>query len=456
MRLGEWLLILFGIGILAATAKYWWPFNRVAQIVSRHVGVKANTLSTLSRPFAAIDLPNIERALRELAPSGRRFAAAGTFMSFHSEDLGSLLTGNARVAGVRTESIETGPGEAMACMVNGLLLVTVPGRAVVYVRREEMLNKLEVQVAARDAMLAETILTRIADACGKSSVYKGRIISLNCDQVARRGPSCLSLQFHPPTGIGADDLILPPATLNLIEKNTVGFFRTLDRMRTTGRSVKRGLLLYGRPGTGKTMTAKWIASAVPDLTTLFLSADQLFLIKDCCQMARMLAPAMVVLEDVDLVARDRGQEENMLSRITLNQLLNEMDGIGDNSGVFFLLTTNRAEELEHALAARPGRVDQAIEYPLPDADCRRRLFEKYLTGLRTENLDLDDLVARTDGAPPAFIQELVRKALSLALFEDGEAPLRQDHFRGALQELLFTGGDLTRKLLGFTEEQLEK
>ncbi|RYG24018.1 AAA family ATPase, partial [bacterium] len=359
MRLGEWLLIIFGIGTVAATAKYWWPFDRVAKIVSRHVGAPAATLQTLSRPFASIDLPNIERALRELAPNGRRFAAAGTFMSFHSEDLGGLLTGNARASGVRTEVVETGPGESMACMVNGLLLVTVPGRAVVYVRREEMMNKLEVQVAARDAMLAETILTRIAEACGKSSVYKGRIISLNCDQLARRGPSCLSLQFHAPTGIDADDLILPPATLNLIEKNTVGFFRTLDRMRSTGRSVKRGLLLYGRPGTGKTMTAKWIASAVPGLTTLFLSADQLFLIKDCCQMARMLTPSMVVLEDVDLVARDRGQEENMLSRITLNQLLNEMDGIGDNSGVLFLLTTNRAEELEHALAARPGRVDQA-------------------------------------------------------------------------------------------------
>ena len=171
-------------------------------------------------------------------------------------------------------------------------------------------------------------------------------------------------------------------------------------------------------------------------------------------MARMLAPSMVVLEDVDLIARDRARNEDIEGRITLNQLLNEMDGIAENIGVLFLLTSNRPEELELALAARPGRIDQAIEYPLPDAPCRRRLFERFLTALPAEGVDLDDLVARTDGAPPAFIQELVRKAISASLLE-GEALLRQAHFQTALRELLFDGGSLTRRLLGFSETLLD-
>lgn len=455
MQAEAWaILITFAVVVAAITAKQWWPFNRVAYIVSRHVGAKASTLSTLGRPFAIVDLPNIERALREMAPQGRRLGLAGGMFSFRSEELGTILTGNFRAAGVRTESIRVGAHEQMACMVNGLILIDVPGKAAVYVRREDMLDKLEVHVAAKDPLMAETILGRIEEGCGKNSVYRGRIISLSSDKLAQRGAACLTLRFHEPVDTIVTDVILPRERLDLIERNTAGFFRNLDQLKATGRSVKRGILLYGRPGTGKTMTAKWIASTVPGLTTLFLSADQLFLIKDCCQMARLLAPAMVVLEDVDLIARDRGQDENIHSRISLHQLLNEMDGIADNTGVLFLLTTNRPEELEHALAARPGRVDQAIEYPLPDRECRERLFEKYLEGLPTENLDLTDLVARTDGAPPAFIQEFVRKAVTLSLFESS-GTVRQEHFRAALDERLFAGGDLTRKLLGFSEGVVE-
>jgi hypothetical protein len=448
-------LAVFVLLVGYASRRYWWPFDKISHIASKHLGTKAAGLSTVSRPFATIDLPNIERALDQIAPNGRRFGVAKGMMPFNMEELGGLLHGNSRIAGIQTQSVEIGPGESIACMVNGLVLVSSPSPAILYVRREEMLGKLEVQAAAVDPDVAEDLLDQIVEACATSSIYRGRIISVECDRVARRGGECMSLRFHTPPQFSEDDLILPDATRKLIERNTIGFFDTLDQMRATGRSVKRGLLLYGRPGTGKTMTAKWISSSVPGLTTLFLSADQLFLIKDCCQMARMLAPAMVVLEDVDLVARDRGKEEDIRSRVTLNQLLNEMDGIADNAGVLFLLTTNRPEDLEHALAARPGRVDQAIEYPLPDADCRKRLFEKYLDGLQTKGVDLGDLVQRTDGAPPAFIEEVVRKALSLAIFEGPSSPLEHRHFIAAFQELLFTGGDLTRKLLGFSESLLD-
>ncbi|HLK16738.1 MAG TPA: ATP-binding protein [Fimbriimonadaceae bacterium] len=450
------LWLIGGLALVAATYKLWWPFNRVSFLVRSILKVSPNRLSTLSRQFAAIDLPNIEQALRELGPGGRRFGiAAAAFMpSFVTEDLGTLLTGRRQITALRTESIQIGVGKSLACMVNGIAFIRKPVPGIVYVRRQEMFDRLEVQVAAPGPGDAEKLMEAIEHACTGKSVYKGSIISIERQRLANRQQTCLSLQFHAPPRLTEKDIILPEVTLRLIERNTVGFFQTLDAMRATGRSVKRGLLLYGRPGTGKTMTAKWISSAVPGLTTLFLSAEQLFLIKDCCQMARMLAPSMVVLEDVDLIARDRAKNEDIEGRITLNQLLNEMDGIAENAGVLFLLTSNRPDELELALAARPGRIDQAIEYPLPDPPCRRRLFERFLAGLEVEDLDIDDLVARTDGAPPAFIQELVRKALAASLLE-GETKLRQAHFQEALRELLFSGGSLTRRLLGFSETLLD-
>ena len=119
---------------------------------------------------------------------------------------------------------------------------------------------------------------------------------------------------------------------------------------------------------------------------------------------------MVVLEDVDLVATERtmpGAGTNPL----LFQLLNEMDGLAEDVDVVFVLTTNRVDLLEPALAARPGRIDQAVEIPLPDQDCRRRLLDLYLRGLDHDVDDLDDVVARTEGVTASFIKELVRRAV---------------------------------------------
>ena len=82
---------------------------------------------------------------------------------------------------------------------------------------------------------------------------------------------------------------------------------------------------------------------------------------------------MVVIEDADLIARSRENMNSPCEEVLLNKLLNEMDGLREDSGIIFVLTTNRPDQLESALASRPGRIDQAIEFPLPDEDGRRRL-----------------------------------------------------------------------------------
>lgn len=102
----------------------------------------------------------------------------------------------------------------------------------------------------------------------------------------------------------------------------------------------------------------------------------------------------------------------------LFELLNEMDGLGSDADVTLLLTTNRADLLEAALAARPGRVDHAAELPVPDADARARLIRLYQGRL---DLDLSGpraVIARTDGATASFIKELLRRAALIAAEQD--------------------------------------
>jgi ATP-dependent 26S proteasome regulatory subunit len=127
-----------------------------------------------------------------------------------------------------------------------------------------------------------------------------------------------------------------------------------------------------------------------------------------------------------------------------------MDGLADDADLLFVLTTNRPDILEPALAARPGRIDQAIEVPPPDADCRRRLLELYGKGLNLDGVDWGRLVERTSGTSGAFIRELLRKAAVFAAEDsvDGDLLIRQQHLDEALAELVVAGGALTHSLLG--------
>jgi ATP-dependent 26S proteasome regulatory subunit len=180
-----------------------------------------------------------------------------------------------------------------------------------------------------------------------------------------------------------------------------------------------------------------------------LTGRQYAFLRPTCLLARLLAPSLVVLEDVDLIAVERRKNRHTP---LLHELMDEMDGLGSSADCIFLLTSNRPEVIEPALAARPGRVDQAIYFPLPDLECRRRLFGLYGRGLDLAGVDLSPLLDRTEGASPAFLKELFRRAALMAA-ERGERsrPLRllPEDFAKALRELIEFGGELTRSFLGF-------
>jgi hypothetical protein len=300
---------------------------------------------------------------------------------------------------------------------------------------------LVVDVIAADTDKAERFVSRIRQLMDELNIYRGKVLSFSFSEWGGFG-----ISFHALPAIRRDDVVLPDEDLEAIEAHTIRISRHADELRARGRHLKRGLLLYGPPGTGKTLSVMYLCGQMPGRTTLLLSGPGAGALGQATAIARSLQPSMVVLEDVDLVALERtmpGRGTNPL----LFQLLNDMDGLAEDADVVFVLTTNRVELLEPALAARPGRIDQAVEIRLPDADCRRRLLELYTRDLGVDATQLDDVVERLEGVSAAFIKELARRAALLAA-DRGEPDTSDDDVRVALTDLLEHSTPILRSALG--------
>lgn len=191
---------------------------------------------------------------------------------------------------------------------------------------------------------------------------------------------------------------------------------------------------------------------LPDTTVIILTGTAMKFVGKAAELARRLQPSVVVLEDVDLIAQDRSY--GPMVQPLLFTLLDAMDGVGGDADVTFLLTTNRAGELEKALADRPGRVDLAVEIPLPDATGREALLRLYARGLKL-TADLAPVVAATEGVTASFAKELLRRAslLSLAARPDEDVVVGDDELTTALREMQEAHSALTRSLLGSSAAQ---
>jgi hypothetical protein len=152
--------------------------------------------------------------------------------------------------------------------------------------------------------------------------------------------------FRERPALRRDEVVLPEALLRDVERHTVAIGRRADELRAAGRHLKRGLLLHGPPGTGKTHTVRWLAGELAGSTTIVLSGGALGVAGPVCRLARELAPSLVVLEDVDLVAEERTMHG--AAGYVLFELLNELDGMADDADVAVVLTTNRPDLLEPA------------------------------------------------------------------------------------------------------------
>ena len=448
---------------MASLFKLWSSAPRPAEPVFRrrlrqHFNGEPNRLPALTESFPTYDHASLHVAFEAELSGGDCKVESFGFINPHAHAAVTLSmlaapTGKALLGGgtmsegpVEYTNVALDDNQVLSCVQNGIFLVRRDGEPLAILisgpSKEFHFNaRISVQVMARNRQAGEAFLSDLRTAMRKRNVYRGQVLSL---AESRMGE--LEVKFHRLPSVSREDIILPEGLLQKIERQTVRFSELSEKMLAAGRHLKRGILLYGPPGAGKTMTAMYVARAIQDRTVLLLTGRGQGLIERSCAWARMLQPSIVILEDVDLVAEDRTRRG--CSGPLLFELLNQMDGLADDADILFLLTTNRADILEPALAARPGRVDQAIEIPLPDAQCRRRLFELYGKKLKIGAVAWDKFIQRTDGASGAFIREMMRKAALFAA--DGGADSVDDrHLDEAVHELAVEGGPLNRRLLGF-------
>ncbi len=385
--------------------------------VTEYLGDRLGECPGVVERFPASERANIEVALRHLFgdPAGWTLlglpADVGNYGGFSLVALASgRFGGHVGEQPVEFAQLPIDVDEHLECFRTGILLVEVDGVPVVVLVFEQhhMQPEVVVEIVAGADDVASRLLVDLKAAVREHNVFRGKVLSFGHGRHGEFG-----IEFVRVPRLARDDVILAPGVLEAVESHTVVLSRHAAALREAGQDLRRGLLLFGPPGTGKTHTVMYLCNELPGRTVLLLTGPALHAIGQAGSLARELAPAMIVIEDVDLIGMDRGLpggEHNPL----LFQLLNEMDGLAPDRDVIFVLTTNRVDLLEPALAARPGRVDSAVEIGLPDADARRRLLALYLPDGPVPEDIVDAVVARTDRAAAAFVKELARRAVLLA------------------------------------------
>jgi hypothetical protein len=431
-------------------------------LLRAHLGAGAASLPVVSGTWPGYDHVNVQAGLNEwLAGGGRRHELVGLTGFRHQQfGLGDLLQAGSDAWGVSVGSVAldtrpAGPaGQTLACVQCAIYLVQdADGPVAILVRGPDDRTGNEdvtLEACAPDQAVAQRVLDELSDLVIRCNVFRGQVLSFG-GAVFDRGRGTL-LQFQDRPRLDRADVILPSAILAGIERHVLGIARQAGRLTASGQHLKRGLLLHGAPGTGKTHTIRYLLGQLPSATVVIMSGAALRYIGQACSVARTLQPSVLVIEDVDLIAEERTGRPGQ--HPLLFELLNQMDGLGADVDVTFLLTTNRADLLEAALAARPGRVDHAAELPVPDAAARRALMELYRGGLILDLADAESAVARTEGVTASFLKELLRRAALEAAERDPAAdpaaPLRvtDADMSAALDQLLDTRSQLTRILLG--------
>jgi hypothetical protein len=421
--------------------------------VRKHLQADPARLPVLEQVFQAYERPNLHLAIEEiLGGLAKQVFIVGVVPQHDYETVRLAKFSRQSTAReyfegpVEYVDVPLADGRQLACIRRGLFLLALANQPIVMLVTQERYygEGIVVEVMARDREQAEQFLRRLTRETRHGRAFRGNILSIDEDCHGN-----VSVQFHRLPAVRKNDIILPKEVFERMERHTIGLTRHAEQLRAAGRHLKRGLLLHGFPGTGKTLSAMYLASQMPGRTVLLMTGASIQALDAACRLARMLTPATIILEDVDLIGTER-QHQTVDANALLFELLNQMDGLAEDADLLFVLTTNRPDILEPALAARPGRIDQALEIPLPDADCRQRLFELYGGGLKTEGIDWNRLVERTEGASGAFIRELLRKAALFAAEDSaaGDLVVRQEHLEEGLAELLVAGGKLTQSLLG--------
>jgi len=217
-----------------------------------------------------------------------------------------------------------------------------------------------------------------------------------------------------------DDIIIEEEKIELIKENTVGFLKYGELFNKYNIPFKRGIILEGPPGNGKTLIGKILASTelfsiiwvTPKDLAGFRGTEMVRIIYE---LGRKISPTIVFWEDIDLMITNR---EDHYDQIILGELLNCLDGLSAISGIITIATTNAPEVLDKALSHRPNRFDLRIKLDNPNHNIRIKMLSKFTEDIvMSDNINFESLSERMDGFSGACVMEMVLEAKKLAVVD---------------------------------------
>ncbi len=417
----------------------------LGDLVSEHLGADAATIPVVLETVADHRLVDLDLALDAItAEGGRLVGVSGGEQRMHASMAELVSNPHTRFDTGPVDYAEraTGPRSSRRVVAMGVRLLAHEGRPIALAQRAASprwgRTSATLEVMGDDAEHVSGFLAHVRALMVERSVLRGQVLSFTPTEYGQEAGAT----FLERPAVAADDVILPEGVLDEIAGHVVGIGEHRAELLAAGQHLKRGVLLYGPPGTGKTLTVRHLIDRVPEATVLLLTGPGIGFIGLAAEIARVFEPSIVVLEDIDLVAMERHASPQPL----LFEVLEALDGLDGDADVTFLMTTNRVEVLERALAERPGRVDLAVEVPLPALAERERLFRHYARALPFTDEALRAAAERTEGTTGSLAKELMRRSV-LRSVAHGSEPSDAD-LAAALDDLLSGRQRLTRRMLG--------
>lgn len=278
------------------------------------------------------------------------------------------------------------------------------------------------KVKSAEKKIVMELVTETAAYAKANSIYKGRAVVLDKDESGGIDYT-QPLEYFDPFA-GKETPIFNKETELLIETAVLAPIANSAKCREHGVPLKRGVLLEGPYGTGKSLTARQTARIAGNNGWTFLNVTSSKALKYALQFAKMYQPCVIFAEDIDRITKSRNEGAN--------DLINEIDGIvGKSDEIITVLTTNFADQIDKAML-RPGRLDAVISLRAPETEAVQRLIRAYAGELLDPKADLTSASDKLAGNIPATIREVVERAKLAMITRDGNSITTEDLLVSAL------------------------